>query len=133
MRRLGELLGTQEQQNDPTHALLSSNLFGFVETATFRFWQPLDRERLRDLALSRSNVAVMSEPERERVLRKVDELYDELRPRRRRHAAALRHALLQGRGPRPRRSRRTTCRAAGPPTRIRDDGGDADALLIDFQ
>ena len=43
VKRLGALIGTQEQQNDPTHALLSSNLFGFVETSTFRFWQPLDR------------------------------------------------------------------------------------------
>ena len=75
--RLGELIGTQDQQNDPTHALLSSNLFGFVETTTFRFWQPLDRDRLHDLVLSRSNIAVMQDGERERVLRKVDALYDE--------------------------------------------------------
>ena len=64
------------ENSDPTHALLASNLFGFVESATFRFWQPLDRPRLRDLVLSRSNIALLGEIERERVLRKVDELYD---------------------------------------------------------
>src|SRR3954453_4942301 len=61
VRRLGALIGTQEQQNAPTHALLSSHLFGFVETTTFRFWKPLDRERLRDLVRSRSNIATMPE------------------------------------------------------------------------
>ena len=135
VRRLGELIGTQEQQNDPTHALLSSNLFGFVESTTFRFWQPLDRERLHDLVLSRSNIAVMQDSERERVLRKVDALVRRVRPRARRDAAALRDALLpRRRAPagarrdrRARRSRRTTAPTAS------DDGGDADALLIDFQ
>jgi SAM-dependent methyltransferase len=77
VKRLGALIGTQEQQADPTHALLGSHLFGFVETSTYRFWQHLDRPRLRDLVASRSNVAQMSEPERDRVLSKVDDLYDQ--------------------------------------------------------
>lgn len=77
VKRLGALIGTADQQNDPTHALLSSHLFGYVESSSYRFWQPLDRSRLRDLVLSRSNVAVMSDPERDRVLRKVEELYDD--------------------------------------------------------
>jgi SAM-dependent methyltransferase len=131
VRRLGELLGTQEQQNDPTHALLASNLFGFVETATFRFWQPLDRGRLRDLALSRSNLAVMSEPERERVLRKIDEMYEGygrgadgmLLPYVTHcYKAVVRAPSVDTDDPRP-----------GPRPDISDDGGDADALLIDFQ
>jgi SAM-dependent methyltransferase len=132
VRRLGELLGTQEQQNDPTHALLSSNLFGFVETATFRFWQPLDRGRLRDLALSRSNLAVMSEPERERVLRKIDEMYEG-------YGRGADGMLL----PYVTHCYKAVVRApsieaddvprTGPRPDIRDDGGDADALLIDFQ
>ena len=129
VRRLGSLIGTQEQQNDPTHALLSSNLFGFVETTTFRFWQPLDRTRLRDLVLSRSNIATRSEPERERVLRKVDALYDDFG----RGAEGMLLPYV------------THCYRAvvRPPavdsdhpavdTRPGDDGGDADALLIDFQ
>ncbi|MEP7089975.1 MAG: class I SAM-dependent methyltransferase [Nocardioidaceae bacterium] len=77
VRRLGALIGTQEQQSDPTHTLLSSHLFGYVETSTYRFWQPLDRVRLRDLVRSRSQVALLSELERERLLAKVDDLYEE--------------------------------------------------------
>jgi SAM-dependent methyltransferase len=77
VRRLGGLVGRQEQLSDPTHALLGSQLFGYVESATFRIWQPLDRGRLRDLVLSRSNVAVLPRPERERLLADVDAFYDE--------------------------------------------------------
>src|SRR3954467_13169483 len=54
VRRLGALIGTPQQEAHPTPPPLPSPLFGFVETATFRFWQPLDRERLRDLVVSRS-------------------------------------------------------------------------------
>jgi SAM-dependent methyltransferase len=127
VRRLGALIGSQEQQNDPTHALLSSHLFGFVETTTFRFWQPLDRERLRDLVTSRSNIATMPEVERERVLRRVDDLYEEygrgadgmLLPYLTHcYKAVVRPPALDTDEPGPRAS---------------DDGGDADALLIDFQ
>jgi SAM-dependent methyltransferase len=129
VRRLGALIGTQEQQNDPTYALLSSNLFGFVETATFRFWQPLDRHRLRDLVLSRSNIAVLDEAGRGRVLSAVDALYEEY-----------------GRGPDGMLLPYVThCYKAvvrphevpedpDPSRRAGDDGGDdTDALLIDFQ
>lgn len=139
VRRLGELIGPgsrTEQQSDPTHALLSSHLFGFVETATFRFWQPLDRSRLRDLVLSRSNVAVLDDTERERVLGRVEELYDEYG----RGADGMLLPYV------------THCyRAVVRPPSVADDdrqdhedgrdqggdddgdeGGDADALLIDF-
>jgi len=132
VRRLGELIGLQDQQHDPTNALLSSHLFGFVETATFRFWQPLDRSRLRDLVLSRSNVALMAAQEQESLLRKVDDLYAEYG---RGHdgmllpyvthcfKAVVRPPALVDRG--------------GPSSDEqpgdRDDGGDADALLIDFR
>lgn len=126
VKRLGELVGRQDQQHDPTHALLDSHLFGFVDTATFRCWQPLDRGRLHDLVLSRSNVAVLSEQERESLLRKVDDLYAEYG---RGHDGMLLPYV-------------THCYKAvvRPPALVdrggsadRDDGGDADALLIDFQ
>jgi SAM-dependent methyltransferase len=132
VRRLGALIGTQEQQNDPTHALLSSNLFGFVESTTFRFWQPLDRTRLRDLVLSRSNIAMMTETERERVVTQVDEMYESygrgadgmLLPYVTRcYKAVVRPPSLAD-DDRPDRP---------TPSRASDDGGDADALLIDFQ
>lgn len=127
VRRLGELIGTQDQQHDPTHALQSSHLFGFVEETTFRMWQSLDRARLHDLVLSRSNVAMMADQERESVLRKVDDLYAEYG---RGHDGMLLPYV-------------THCYRAvvRPPALVerrsgpvpRDDGGDADALLIDFQ
>ncbi len=131
VRRLGALIGTQEQQNDPTHALLSSNLFGFVESTTFRFWQPLDRARLRDLVLSRSNIAMMTETERDRVIAQVDEMYES-------YGRGADGMLL----PYVTHCYKAVVRAPavdadepdGRSTRDhRDDGGDADALLIDFQ
>ena len=132
VRRLGEIIGTQEQQTDPTHALLASNLFGFVESTTFRFWQPLDRGRLRDLVLSRSNIATLGQAERERVLRKVDEMYDDygrgadgmLLP----YVTHCYKAVVRAPSVDADEAPRT-----GPRPDISDDGGDADALLIDFQ
>src|SRR3954452_4853430 len=77
VRRLGRLIGSQDQDVEPTDVLVASKLFGYVEEETFRFWQPLRRSELRDLAVSRSNVAVMDPMARDRLLRKVDELFDE--------------------------------------------------------
>jgi hypothetical protein len=77
VRRLGTLIGTPEQLHDPTHVLLSSHLFGFVESTTFRFWHKLDRTGLRDLVTSRSHIAVLPDAERQRVLAAVDALYEE--------------------------------------------------------
>ncbi len=64
VQRLGRLIDRpREQDTDPTQdAARPRNLFGFVEQATFRFWQPLDRPRLRDLVRVRSHIAVMDEP-----------------------------------------------------------------------
>ena len=125
VRRLGRLIGTQDQENDPTNALLGSHLFGFVETSSYRFWQLLDRELLRDLVLSRSNVATMGEAERERVLGEVDTLYADY-----------------GRGPDGMhmpyvtRCYKAVVRPpslAEDPDPVTDDEGDADSLLIDFR
>jgi SAM-dependent methyltransferase len=77
VKRLGRIIGTGDQANDPTVAIDETGMFESVERTTFRFWQPLTRESLRNLVVSRSHVAVMSEFERERLLRKVDELYAE--------------------------------------------------------
>ena len=77
VKRLGAIIGDSEQQADPTKTLDDSGLFETVQTTTLRFWQPTSRESLQDLVISRSNVAVLSPAEREPVLRKVDELYDE--------------------------------------------------------
>ncbi len=77
VKRLGRIIGTQDQDTDPTLELLATGLFGFVEQTQFRFWQPLDRERLHDLVTSRSNVASMDEAQRQKVIADVDALYDD--------------------------------------------------------
>jgi ubiquinone/menaquinone biosynthesis C-methylase UbiE len=59
VRRLGALIGTQEQLRDPAQALIFSELFGFVEEREFSHWQMVDRKTIQDLVLSRSNVAVL--------------------------------------------------------------------------
>ncbi|HET6625029.1 MAG TPA: class I SAM-dependent methyltransferase [Nocardioidaceae bacterium] len=77
VRRLGVIIGPSEQENDPRRAIDESGLFETVESSSFRFWQPLTRESLRDLVTSRSHVATLSDTERGRVLAKVDDLYDD--------------------------------------------------------
>jgi SAM-dependent methyltransferase len=76
VRRLKALIGTPDRDEDPTDVLVGSSLFGYVEETTFRFWQPLRKAELRDLVATRSYVAVMDPMAQERLLRKVDELYD---------------------------------------------------------
>jgi SAM-dependent methyltransferase len=77
VRKLGEIIDRSGQDEDPTDVLVNSRLFGYVEHETFRHWQPLRRAELRDLVSSRSTVALMDPMARDRVLRKVDELFDE--------------------------------------------------------
>lgn len=77
VRRLGGLIGTQEHQDDPAGAVVASPLFGFVEEATFKHWQLVDRGSVRDLALSRSGIATLDEEERAAKLAEVVAFYDE--------------------------------------------------------
>ena len=129
VKRLGDVIGTQEQNADPTHDLIRSALFGYVETASFRFWQPLDRELLHDLIRSRSNIAMMTETERQRVLRQADALYDEygrgadgmLLPYR---THCFKAVVRPQPEPEP---------APGRPVTPPPGDDDTDALLIDFQ
>jgi ubiquinone/menaquinone biosynthesis C-methylase UbiE len=76
VRRLGALIGTQEQLRDPAEALIFSQLFGFVEDREFTHWQTIDRQSIRELVLSRSNVAVLGEQERAAKLAEVLAFYD---------------------------------------------------------
>ena len=125
VRRLGRLIGTQELQSDPAPALDASGLFLQVEHHTFRFWQQLTRSSLQDLVRSRSNIAVMSPSERDRVLAEVDALYADYA----RGSEGLRLPYV------------THCyRAQVRETEVRDHGGavpsdetGTDALLIDFR
>jgi SAM-dependent methyltransferase len=151
VRRLGALIGTPEQRSDPTHALLSSHLFGYVDTATFRFWQPLDRPRLRALVASRSHVATLPDAERDRLLASVDELYDSygrgpdgmLMPYVTHCYRAVVRPPAAAAEPAPDRAGRRSGAIDGPghpghpgdpddPDDPDDPGGDSGTLLIDF-
>ena len=77
VRRLGALIGTQEQLRDPAEALALSELFRSVEDREFSHWQTIDRQSIQDLVLSRSNVAVLDERERAAKLAEVLAFYDE--------------------------------------------------------
>jgi SAM-dependent methyltransferase len=77
VRRLGAIIGAQEQLRDPAQALIFSELFGFVEDAEFSHWQTIDRKTIQDLVLSRSNVAVLDEQGRAAKLAEVLAFYDD--------------------------------------------------------
>lgn len=78
VRRLGALIGSQEQQiEESAESLVLSELFGFVEDATFTHWQQIDRDSIRDLVLSRSNVATLDEEARAAKLAEVIAFYDD--------------------------------------------------------
>jgi len=78
VRRLGAIVGDNtDSRPDPVQILDDSGMFETVQVSTFRFWLPTTRQSLRELVLSRSSVALLSPAEREPVLHRVDELYDE--------------------------------------------------------
>ena len=77
VRRLGRLIGTQEQETDPSEAITASGLFGEVEETRYTHWQQVDRKSIQALVLSRSNVAVLDEDARAAKLAEVVALYDE--------------------------------------------------------
>jgi SAM-dependent methyltransferase len=77
VRRLGTIIGTQEQLDEPAQALADSGLFGEVEVASYAHWQQIDRKSIQDLVLSRSNVAVLDEDGRAAKLAEVVAFYDE--------------------------------------------------------
>jgi SAM-dependent methyltransferase len=77
--RLSELIGSEGQsEREPEDEVAASGLYEPVEEAEFRWEQPLDRARLRDLVLSRSYCASLPPDEREPVLAAVEGLYDEV-------------------------------------------------------
>ena len=77
VRRLGRIIGTQEQLDDLGEALVHSDLFGFVEDAQFPFWQDVNKESIVDLVTSRSNIATLPEEERAAKLQEVLDLYND--------------------------------------------------------
>jgi len=77
VKRLGRIIGTQEQMSDPSELLTRSKLFGEVEQESFRFWQDIDRRSIQDLVRSRSNIAVLSPAQQEAKMAEVLAFYDE--------------------------------------------------------
>jgi len=76
IKKLGRVIGTQEQVVDPTELLQSSLRFIVVEDKTFKHWQIVDRRSIQDLVASRSNIAVLDDDARARKMRELLELYD---------------------------------------------------------
>lgn len=77
VRRLGRIIGTQEQLRDPAEVLVASKLFGFVDQKSFKTWQDVNRATILDLVRSRSNVAVLDEEARAAKLAEVLAFYDD--------------------------------------------------------
>jgi SAM-dependent methyltransferase len=76
--RLSEIIGNERVDEDDTAGPIgASGLFEPLETAKFVFEQPLDRQSLLDLVLSRSYCAKLLPAEREPILERVAQLYDE--------------------------------------------------------
>jgi ubiquinone/menaquinone biosynthesis C-methylase UbiE len=78
VRKLGTLIGNQELlANDIAEPLVHSGLFGFVEDASFSFWQDINRDTIQDMVLSRSNVALLDDEARAAKLAEVVAFYDD--------------------------------------------------------
>ena len=77
VRRMGELLGRQDLDTGSAEHVVHSDLFGFMEEATFKHWQEVNRETILDMARSRSSFAVMDADERETNLARVLAFYDD--------------------------------------------------------
>lgn len=77
VRRMGAILGRQDLDTSSSERLVHSDLFGFMEETAFKHWQEIDREKILDMARSRSSFAVMDESERESHLAEVLAFYDE--------------------------------------------------------
>lgn len=78
VKRFKRLIGDHgEAGHDPAQVLDDSGLFQTVQRSTYRFWQPMTRPALHDVASSRSAVATLPAGEQARVHEQVDALYDE--------------------------------------------------------
>ena len=77
VRRMGDILGRQDLDTSSSEQLVHSGLFGFMEEASFKHWQEVNRESILDMARSRSSFAVMDDEERERHLAEVLAFYDD--------------------------------------------------------
>jgi SAM-dependent methyltransferase len=77
VRKLGRLIGRPIESIDPSEGLAGSGCFEGVEDRTFSFWQTIDRSSVVDLVLSRSNIAVLTDEERDAKRAEVLAFYDD--------------------------------------------------------
>ena len=77
VRRLGDLIGTQEQLADPSDLLAASELFEPTEAETFAMWQDINRDSIVDLVVSRSNVSTLDAEARQAKVAEVLAFYDD--------------------------------------------------------
>lgn len=136
VRRLGALIGTQDQLREPAAALDTSRLFDEVEEAEFRFRQTIDRVSIRDLVLSRSNVATLPAADREAKLAEVVAFYDDygrgMDGMQLPYAARCFRTRVLDRPASYRGTVETDTGAEAEPVAA-SDGADTDMLLIDFR
>lgn len=138
VRRLGAIIGTQDQLREPADALKAAQLFDEVEETEFRFRQTIDKVTIKDLVLSRSNVATLPPGEREAKIAEVVAFYDEygrgMDGMQLPYAARCFRARVLDR---PASFSGTTETSAVPeetqPVQVTSDGADTDMLLIDFR
>jgi len=77
VKRLGRVIGSQDEGAGPGDELESSPYFGPVEHESFKHWQVIDRSSVQDLVLSRSNVCTLPAEARAAKLREVLAFYDD--------------------------------------------------------
>jgi ubiquinone/menaquinone biosynthesis C-methylase UbiE len=75
VRKLGAIIGRQDQLRAPAAVLEGSSLFEEAEEAEFRFRQQVDQHTIKDLVLSRSNISTLPPEERDSRLDAVAALY----------------------------------------------------------
>ena len=132
VRRMGDILGRQDLDTSSSERLVHSDLFGFMEEASFKHWQEVNRETILDMARSRSSFAVMDEEERERHLGEVRAFYDDygrgMDGMQVPYVTRCYRAVVVDRddtGPSPHDQE--------PDGPVVSDGSDTDMLLIDFR
>jgi ubiquinone/menaquinone biosynthesis C-methylase UbiE len=132
VRRLGDILGRQDLDTSSSDHLVQSELFGFMEEATFKHWQEVNRESILDLARSRSSFTAMGDDEREDNLARVRAFYEDygrgMDGMRIPYVTRCYRAVVVDRddtGPSP--------EDEAPDGPVVSDGTDTDMLLIDFR
>src|SRR6478735_4920039 len=133
VRKMGDLLGRQDLDTSSAQHLVHSDLFGFMEEASFKHWQEVNRETILDLARSRSSYAVMDEALRERHLAAVLAFYDDYG--RGMDGMQIPYVTRCYRAVVVDRDEQTTSDDDGPSQEgpVVSDGTDTDMLLIDFR